>query len=661
MKLKLSGRSLIRNHQAFVLNNVMKMREMLRYASPGTRSAFLMIPLLLQINLPDTPGYVPADEAPRGIFSFDRSGFFRIYQDSGLKQTWDRKLVLGPRPKIDSLMLMGSTGSIGQTRASDLDYWVCVDGTGFSGRDWELLKEKTELLAAWARTAHRTEVHFFILDHHEVRANRFGDLGEESSGQVMPLLLKEEFYRTLLHLAGRIPLWWVMPPETDAAFYAEATASLARIETAAFDPGNYLDLGYPEKPGPREYLGAALWQAHKAKKDPFKAVLKMILLLDQAERGLEAPLLCEQIKAEVLTAGADRLPVDAYHLTIRQTLKFAAKHLDQESLDLVRLAVWFKLQAPFDIISRKTAGPKSRVLDDLIGRWGWPEEKIKDLGRFFQWPQERRSALGREIASFLLDLYSRLTGRLRVEYPDQVKIDNQDLVRLNAGLMARYADHPAKVEDLPYVWPRELRPKTFTIIREKAGWTLQAGSGSGQEEIYTAGRLVRVAAWLIHNGLWDPERELRLIKEGRPLNRKGFLALMPILAEAFPPSPFEERIETLDLLPDPVGPMVLTVNLEESEAERRVVSADLLYRTTWGEMNHEVVPLGADDSEAEKYLRLAGHIFRPNWKEPGDLRLFVQPGPFAEEIAGNIGAALKSRAFPGVRPVFSAKSRLDKD
>jgi len=639
----------------------MRMREMLRYASPGTQSAFLTIPLLLQINLPDTPGYVPAEEAPRGIFGFDRSGFFRIYQASGLRQTWDRKLVLGPHPKIASLMLMGSTGSIGQTWASDLDYWVCVDGTGFSGRDWELLKEKTELLAAWARIEHHTEVHFFILDHHDVRANRLGELGEENSGRVMPLLVKEEFYRTLLHLAGRIPLWWVMPPETDAVFYTEAAASLARIETAAFDPDNYLDLGYPERPGPREYLGAALWQVHKAQKDPFKAILKMVLLLDQIERGPEAPMLCDQVKAEVLAAGVDRLPIDAYHLTIHRTLDFAEKYLSPEALEMIRLAVWFKLQVPGAMIGPKTVGHKNRILQDLIGRWGWPKEKTKDLDRFFQWPQGRRSAFGREIASFLLNLYSRLTGRLRVEYPEQVKIDNRDLVRLNAGLMARYADHPAKVEDLPYVWPRELKPKIFTIIREKAGWTLQAGSGSGEEAIYTAGRLVRVAAWLIHNGLWAPESKLRLVKEGRPLNRKGFLALLPILAEAFPPSPLEERIETLDLLPDPVGPMVLTVNLEESEEERRVLSADLVYRTTWGEMNHEVVPLGAEDTEAEKYLRLAGHTFRPDWKEPGDLRLFVQPGPFAEEIAGNIGAAFKSRALPGAGPVLSAKSRLDKD
>jgi len=659
MNLKLLGSSLIRNHQAFVLNNVLRMREMLRYASPGTRTVFMTIPLLLQVNLPETPGYVEAEDAPRGIYGFDRSGFFRIYQNSGLKQAWDRRLVLGVQPKIDSLMLMGSTGSIGQTWSSDLDYWVCVDGTGFSRRDWDLLKEKTELLTAWAGTEHRTEVHFFIMDHHEVRADRFGDLGEESSGQVMPRLVKEEFYRTLLHLAGRIPLWWVMPLETDSAFYAEAAAGLAQAETTTFDPNNYLDLGYPERPGPREYLGAALWHVHKSKKDPFKAILKMVLLLDQVERGLEAPLLCEQVKTEVLTAGADRLPIDAYHLTVRQTLEFAEKNLAPESLDLVRLAVWFKLRAPGGISGRKTAGLKNRVLEDLVEQWGWPEEKIKGLSRFLHWPQERRSALGREAASFLLDLYSRLTGRLRSEYPDQVKIDSQDLARLNAGVLARYADHPAKVEDLPYIGPQAQRPKTLTITREKAVWSIRAGP---EEEIYRAGRLARIAAWLVHNGIWSPEIKLGLLKEGRPLSRKGLLTLLPLLAEVFPSSVLKKTLETFDLLPDPVGPMVLIVNLEEPEAERRVAAADLVYRTAWGEMNHEVVSLGVEAGEAEKYLRLAEHIFRPNWKEPGGVRLFVRPGPFAEEIAGNIEAAFKSRRRRfEIKPGPSSKSRLDKD
>ena len=134
-----------------------------------------------------------------------------------------------------------------------------------------------------------------------------------------PLLLKEEVYRTLVHVAGRMPLWWAVPPGTGQAAYRNIARGNLALST------DLIDLGFPDRPGPQEFLAAALWLSRKSEADPFKGALKMILVLEQVESGLKAPLLCHLLKKKVLTAEESELPVDPYALMIERVLGCAAE------------------------------------------------------------------------------------------------------------------------------------------------------------------------------------------------------------------------------------------------------------------------------------------------------------------------------------------------
>jgi adenylate cyclase class 1 len=83
------------------------------------------------------------------------------------------------------------------------------------------------------------------------------------------LLLKEEFYRTSLYVAGQLPLWWAAPLEFGFRDYERLAMNLRRREWREFRAGDVIDLGFPVNPDPREYFGAALWQTHKSTRDPF--------------------------------------------------------------------------------------------------------------------------------------------------------------------------------------------------------------------------------------------------------------------------------------------------------------------------------------------------------------------------------------------------------
>ena len=61
-----------------------------------------------------------------------------------------------------------------------------------------------------------------------VIVNDFGGSEEDvdSSGSAQGKLLKEEFYRTAVFIAGHVPLWWVVPVGVDAAWFDAADAAL---------------------------------------------------------------------------------------------------------------------------------------------------------------------------------------------------------------------------------------------------------------------------------------------------------------------------------------------------------------------------------------------------------------------------------------------------
>ena len=116
----------------------------------------------------------------------------------------------------------------------------------------------------------------------------------ESSGSSQRNFLKEECYRTLLLIAGKIPFWWVVPAGITREDYSLFWNNL--IKDAPYESNDYLDLGYMEDISREEFLGSALWQLTKGMKDPFKAILKMAMMeryLSEEHQGL---LLCDMLK-----------------------------------------------------------------------------------------------------------------------------------------------------------------------------------------------------------------------------------------------------------------------------------------------------------------------------------------------------------------------------
>jgi len=142
-KTKISN-TLFSNRQLFLRYNQFRIHRILETLSANDRLIFTLIPRLLHINQKGLPGYVPGD-TPCGVFNF------KINQECQMaaERLFPKTIMRGGEnhsPFIDTVLLMGSTGSMAQSQKSDLDFTLLVDKHSVSPERLELFDKKLRLI-----------------------------------------------------------------------------------------------------------------------------------------------------------------------------------------------------------------------------------------------------------------------------------------------------------------------------------------------------------------------------------------------------------------------------------------------------------------------------------------------------------------------------------
>jgi len=224
--------------------NKARIERVIELLSPEKKPIFHIIPFLLHINHRDFPGFLENPNTPKGLSNYSlrqdvtdalQLCFPQNKTLNNLKKIWPHQRL------IESIVLMGSIGTIAQSKGSDFDYWVCVDGTRYTQETISLLQKKLSLIEQWADIQHGMEVHFFISQIEKVRVNDFGITDGESSGSAQAVFLKAEFYTTHIVVAGKLPFWWLMPDITSDEEYLAVIDTVKTGESP--DPTWFMDLG----------------------------------------------------------------------------------------------------------------------------------------------------------------------------------------------------------------------------------------------------------------------------------------------------------------------------------------------------------------------------------------------------------------------------------
>ena len=368
---------------------------------------------------------------------------------------------------MDLVAVMGSVGTIGFTGDSDLDVWVCCAPAGHSSHGLSLYRRKVEEVEAWMAGHAGVEVHLFLQESARIRASDFGEADLEGCGSAMGALLKEEFYRTGILLAGKIPLWWLLPPGTSPEEHARRAAAA---------PAGQVDLGPVARVPLGELFGAAIWQIVKSWKSPFKSALKMGLLEKAVRSGREVPPLCELLEDEVR---AGRSP-DPYQLLFDEVLAHYRSQGDAEAEDLLARCFYLKTGVRLDpagLGRGRGDSPDETLMLEYVRSWGWGARRVRHLNGFADWKFEWVQGLAKEIDRFFLRTYQRI--RVALEESGEVqRITDRDLTILGRKLQAAYRRAPHKVETLHLVGgaPAEA---SLTLYQEtqpgEAPWALFRG------------------------------------------------------------------------------------------------------------------------------------------------------------------------------------------
>jgi len=605
-----------RNNRMF--RNYSRLRSQYAYdVNPEKTSvAFKIIPVLLSVNEPDLPGYVAGGQTECGVYGVGTSDHLKMviqtYFPEKRKGRHSYQKYLVKRPMIESLFIMGSIGTIAQKDNSDYDFWVCVDKALFPKDSINKLRQKTERIARWCEKSFEMEVHFFIMDLKQIRRDNFGRVGEESTGSSQRKFLKEEFYRTMLLVSGKVPFWWVLPPGIDQQDYEEHWNWL--VKNYAYDFDDFLDLGFLGDIPREEFLGMTLWQLSKGIEDPFKALIKMSMMERYMSDTFQGPLLCDVLKERVLGGSRSLRNIDPYLLMVETALDFYDQQGKRDHMALLRKAFYIKAELGITRMRLiKSDGQyKANFFRDLMKKWEWPLDLVEELNQIQNWSYAHHLKFAEEINKFFFSTYRRLSKSLPVK--QKQVIDEQDLTLLGRKLFVLFSKQKNKLVITPFLTKKKLILDRciFQFARDRSSkmkWVLYDATrypfeGPRKEsKIFSSHRVVRAATWLVINGLYD----FYLTKVEMPSNRSGLnvndlIELLKHLQGAFRPAVHKIKMGT-NLLEDAKCDRIMIVaDMEETSASKGLATIDLVFSNIWGEVFTEKYPFQEGLSVAKEYV-----------------------------------------------------------
>lgn len=561
------------------------------------------LPLLFHCNHPMLPGFV-SHSTPAGL-----SGFKVDKRQLSIGKAMARSFCLTGGhngENIWGIYMMGSLGSLAQSKKSDFDVWLC-HRPGLSKLALAELESKCKRITQWALTL-RLEVHFFLMDCEAFRYGEQSGMDDESSGSAQRLLLLDEFYRTALYIGGRLPLWWFSPATREASYEAY-TKELT--EKRFVRQGTTLDFGGVSQIPDGEFIGAGIWQLYKAISSPYKSVLKLMLMEAYANDYPNITPLSMEYKRAVFNGELHVNELDPYVLAYRRIERYLKAEGDEVRLELARRCLYFKVNKPLTRpVSRRGKSWQRLLLESLIREWGWTEGDLRMLDNRSSWKTLRVKEERVQLVQALNHSYDTLQDFARRSGAAR-SISDRELKVLGRKLQAAFEKRPGKIDVVNPGISRDMTEEALTLFEQKdengeTTWQLFGSETGFDSPLKQSQSPVELLIWAHLNGLTSEHfrldvsdapstneaqirRTLNLLEQWFPLPFKQAdhdtfhhsatpsSVFMLINAAAEKPSPFGPEIHRLSDQSDPFSYGSLKENL--------VASVDVLVVNSWQEVS----------------------------------------------------------------------------
>ncbi|QBQ64091.1 class I adenylate cyclase [Actinobacillus indolicus] len=622
-----------------------RIHSALRNHSDDFQFVFSVLPALLHYNIPDLPTYV--ENAPKGIFNFTLSSTQKAHLSTYFPLVEENKSIA-----FDGLYVMGSIGSITQTRLSDLDLWLCHSQV-FTKEEHQLLQKKLALVQKWAKQQ-GIDVNFYLMNPNTFKDKQYSsDVSEEHNGSAQHFFLLDEFYRSAVRLAGKRILWLHIDngDQDYESFVQQAVIS------GQLNANEWIDFGDFSSLAINEYFGASLWQLYKGIESPYKSAIKILLLESYAETYPETPLISKKFKQLLLSDQAVRYHFDPYLAMLEQVTTYLENRKEFVRLDRLRSCFYIKAYYGQHDPWRKDA------LRELISTWNWSEKEVQCLNNSEHWKVKQAIIHQQMIVEQLLQSYRHLIQFARKFHIDP-SILPQDTDILMRKLYSAFEVVPGKVSLINQNIGRNLSEDEVTFIEVSEGVSTNAGwylinhaplssYDSTKRHVQYQRTLIKAIAWAYFNRVITASTQIHLVSQSISLDklrrfitdlRLSFPAKPPELKEEdlYHPNEIRNLIVAINLVDDPTKALPLLsksdvaqldlFNLGSSE-KGMIGSMSIIYRNMWNEIMTQ--HFGGNDALLKALKFISNKIYR-NSAPPQSVNVVCYSSQLRNELQSSV-------------------------
>lgn len=544
------------------------------------------IPFFLSVNHKKLPGFVEGD-VPFGIAGYapddDTKKFIKAKYPAV-------KADVDPQNRfIQMLAVMGSIGTVAYNKKSDFDYWVCVDKTSVSAEQFSNFLLKVEAIQKWASRELDVPVHLFVNDIESIKNNIFAEDEEEAFGSTVGAVLKDEFFRSSIIIAGKIPFWWVMPTfvrDDYDQFYSRLPQEMKE--------NDFVDLGNLYEISKEDFLGSALFQIIKSLGNPFKSIIKLGVL-EKYLFGEESSLLSQKIKINVLRGAIDDTLLDSYLFMFREVFDYYSKTIsDPALLDILKLNLYLKADPQISryagVKDQKNIPYKVKAMLVYVKEWKWTMKEIKDLDNFDNWDFNKVMDFWDRVTKFMLMSYQNISQQLpRLNL--QTKVSESDFMLLSRKIKTHFRREKEKIDQL--ITFKDTPGESILYVEpvnqgvQNSEWRLYKRDRSESDAfvattIKTDSNLLKLLAWAAFNKIYDPSYTRLNLQSGYTrINQNSVIELLNQISGFF--SSDKTKIKNEYYLSESfrlLNMIIINFNVENADAIKTIHH---LYFTSWGE------------------------------------------------------------------------------
>jgi adenylate cyclase class 1 len=575
-------RTLTNNKNIFLEYNRFRKRIFTQLAPKDSEYLLYLLPWLLSVNRPSIPGYIEHIKHNFRVFNIEAENeilkrepvfknMFHIRSDAPILKLTDKGLL------IEGIYTIGSIGTISQTSHSDCDLWICIDKSQYDKTSYAQFLEKTKLIEKWLNENIKIPVHFFISDIGDVRRCNFGGVDYESCGSTQKKVLKEEFYRTTIIIAGKIPLWWVCYNPQKTLNYEEVVHTCQSAPSVYYD---FIDMGDLDFIDKDESFGAALWQFNKSLTHPLKSIIKMLLL----KMFLESPkedLLCHRFRRFILSQTSKPYSFsDPSVFTLTSVMDHCqSQDIDTQTFKFIIKCFYLRYEVK---LFSKTMTIKEETALELFRKYKLDRETMYELNRFANWSYSSQIQFGNLIIMLLVDIYKDISHMARNVTGN---VAPQDLTILGRKLSASLEKKTYKIQ--PLHKPLDtLNLPTLTLCFNNGLWQVVPENNSAKV-IVEKSDLVHCLAYLSWNGLYFPG-QLRMLPNKTYATMPEIINLIRKINEIFG----VHDVSSIDfenfLKPEHIEKLFVIINFATNPNADDIRHLSVISINNWGELfvNH---------------------------------------------------------------------------